>query len=90
MLGRTHPTKKSKVTPEEAGKMLLSLYDSGYFNHREAYKQSLIKGILAGFGGVIGATVVVGLLLWGLSFFHEVPFLNKISQNITQTIEQDK
>ena len=48
---------------------------------------SFIKGVLAGFGGVLGATILVALLLWILSLFSSVPFIGKIAENVTDTIQ---
>lgn len=67
--------------------MLVSIYESGYLNKKEAYKMSFIKGLLAGFGGVLGATILVALLLWALSLFSNLPFIGQIAENVTHTIQ---
>lgn len=67
--------------------MLISIYESGYLSQKQAYKMSFIKGVLAGFGGVLGATILVALLLWALSLFSSVPFIGQIAQNVTNTIQ---
>lgn len=67
--------------------MLISIYESGYLSKKEAFKMTFFKGILAGFGGVIGATIVVALLLWALSLFSNVPFVGRIAENVTHTIQ---
>lgn len=58
--------------------MLESIYESGYIDRNKTYKMSFLKGIAAGFGGVVGATIVVALLLWILSLLDFVPFVDKI------------
>lgn len=68
--------------------MLQNIYDSGYIDRNTAYKMSFFKGVAAGFGGVLGATIVVTLLLWVLSLLHNVPFLNKVTDNVQCTIQQ--
>jgi hypothetical protein len=75
--------KKSKkpskeVSYEQLGKMLESIYESGYIDRNKTYKMSFLKGIAAGFGGVVGATVIVAILLWLLSLLNFVPFVDKI------------
>ena len=81
--------KKTKKKPQsqqelaEIGQMLVSITESGYADKKAFYRMSFIKGVLAGFGGVLGATILVGLLLWILSFFDTVPFV----QEIVNTIE---
>ncbi len=85
------PTSKSnQVTSpkdyERFGRYMADVYESGYINRKRMYYASFVKGILLGFGGVVGATVVVGLLLWGLSLFSEVPFIGDIAKNLESTI----
>lgn len=81
-------TKDEKhPNPTELGKMMVNIYETGYIDHNQAYKMSFIKGVLAGFGGVVGATIVVALILWFLSFFNEVPLLKRIVPKIEHTIK---
>lgn len=80
------PTNKDY---EDLGKSIAAFYENGYLDKRTTIQMSLLKGIAGGFGGVIGATIVVALLLWILSFFDQVPFIDKIVKSIDQsTIQQ--
>jgi hypothetical protein len=90
MIGKLfgHKKKPKQLTYEEIGRMLENIYESGYIDHNKAYKMSFIKGLVGGVGGVIGATVVISLLLWVLSLFHYVPFVNRITDNVQDTVEQ--
>lgn len=63
---------------------MADVYESGYIDTKRMYKASFIKGVIAGFGGVIGATIVVALLLWILSFFDQIPFVGNIVDAIDQ------
>lgn len=83
---------KAKLSPKEyenIGRMLVDVYETGYISKGRFYKQSFVKGVLVGFGGVIGATVVVTLILWVLTFFNQVPFIDQLSQNIHHTLQQN-
>jgi hypothetical protein len=85
------PKASTKLSPEEferLGHMLVDIYETGYISHARFYKQTFIKGVLAGLGGVIGATVVVTLILWVLTFFHQVPLVDRLTNNINQTVNQ--
>ncbi len=72
--------KKAKTDFEQLGRMLTNIYETGYIDRNQSYKMTFIKGILGGFGGVIGATVVVALLIWVLSLFSDVTVIENIRQ----------
>lgn len=85
-------TQKHKNDPsyEELGQLLQSVYESGYMDRKTMYKMSFIKGVLAGLGGVIGATIVVALLLWVLNLFDRVPLIGPLSDKVQQTVDVKK
>ena len=76
-----------KKNYEQLGKMVASIYESGYLDKKQAYKTSFIKGVVSGLGGVIGATVVVALLIWILSLFGNIPLVGKFADKANNTIE---
>lgn len=82
-------TKSSQKTPdyEQLGKMLQNIYESGYIDRNAALKMSFLKGIAAGFGGVIGATIIVALTIWVLSLFDNVPLLGPFADKVQNTVE---
>ncbi len=86
--------KTSKVNQqkdyEQLGRMLTNIYESGYVDRNQAYKMSFIKGLVAGLGGVIGATIVVALLLWVLTFFDNIPLVGRFTEQMRTTIEQSQ
>lgn len=85
------PKKPKKKQYEDLGRMLETLYETGYARHRDVYKMSFIKGVVTGFGGVLGATILVGLLIWILSLFDTVPLIGPIIDNVHDTVQrQDK
>lgn len=94
MLKKLFKKKPKEVTPqishEQLGRMMQSIYESGYIDKNTFYKMSFLKGVLAGLGGVIGATVVLGLLLWALSLFDQTPIIGPLFDNLQNTIESKK
>lgn len=70
---------------EQLGKMVSEIYESGYLDKSKMLKTSFLKGLVSGFGGVVGATVVVALLLWILSLFSAVPFTDNVKEVIEGT-----
>lgn len=80
--------EKSDKELIELGKKLQNFYDSGYVNKKQAFAWALLKGIASGFGAVIGGTIVVALLIWILSGLHNVPFLDRITDNVRTTLQQ--
>lgn len=51
---------------------------------------SLWKGMMVGFGSAIGATLLVGLLVYILSQFSSVPILGNLLNNLTSTISNEE
>lgn len=86
MKRKARPSKQQ--SHEELGKMLVSIYESGYIDHKQAYKMSFLKGVAGGLGSVIGATIVVALIIWILSLFHNVPLIGQIVENVRHTVNE--
>jgi len=80
-------SKKTTTDYEQLGKMLDNIYQTGYIDRNQAYKMSFLKGIAAGFGGVVGATIVVGLIIWILSFFDTIPLIGPAIHNLKETVQ---
>jgi len=81
----------SNLTPEEKeqlalGKKLQEFYLHGYINKKQTILFSLYKGVAAGFGAVIGGTIVVAILIWILSQFGQVPLIGNFTNSVKQTI----
>jgi hypothetical protein len=75
---------------EELGRRLENIYMTGYISKKEMLKMSFLKGMAAGLGGVLGATIVVGLLIWVLSLFDTVPLVGPLLENIQDAVKSKK
>lgn len=80
--------KLSKKQYEELGRIVASVYETGYLDAAKSYRMSFIKGMFRGLGSVVGATILVALLLWVLSLFNEIPLLGNIVDKVETSIEQ--
>lgn len=83
MKKKQKPNKE--VSYEQIGRMVENIYQSGYINRNQMYKMSFLKGVMTGFGGVIGATLVVALVLWLLSVLNYTP-LRPVTERIQETV----
>lgn len=73
---------------ENLGRIVASVYETGYLDAAKSYRMSFMKGLFQGLGGVLGATVLVALLIWALSFFSEVPLIGRFTEQFQSTVEQ--
>lgn len=72
---------------EELGRIVASIYETGYLDRANSYKMSFIKGLFQGLGSVLGATILVALFIWSLSLFREIPLLGGLVRTIQNTVE---
>lgn len=82
------PTEAQKIEYEELGKQVAALYDHLNPKKGELYKTAFLRGVLSGVGGVVGATLVIALLLWALSFLDSIPVIGNFFEAVSRTIEQ--
>jgi len=69
---------------------LEDLFDDYYAQRFKVYKMNLVRGIVFGFGSVIGGTLMIAVLLWALSFANEIPFVGRFTQTIQHSIQTTK
>lgn len=84
----TKQTQNSKLEDyEQLGRIVASVYESGYLDKKTMYRTSFLKGLIQGLGGAVGATVLVALLIWVLSLFSQIPLLGRITDTFRTTIQ---
>ena len=69
---------------------LEDLFEDYYVHRFKVYKMNFVRGIVFGFGSVIGGTLMIAVLLWLLSFFSELPFIGHFTQTIQNSIESSR
>jgi len=67
--------------------LLEELFNDFYDDRRNIYKMNFFRGVFFGLGSVLGATVVVALVVWILSFFVQIPGIGGAFQQAQQQIE---
>jgi len=91
---RPEANKKSGVNYEKLGKAVEDalVLDYIYVLHstRRQVWSSFIRGVFAGLGGVIGATVGVAVLVAILQLFGGAPVVGQFFQELGQTIQNHK
>jgi hypothetical protein len=75
------------VDYERLGRMMEVVFMTGYVNRVRYFRMAFLKGVFAGLGSVIGASIVVAIALWTLSLFETLPLIGPVSENIQKTVE---
>lgn len=63
------------------------LFNDYYDDRRNIYKVNFFRGIFFGLGSVLGATVVVALVVWILSFFVQLPGIGDTIKQAQSSLE---
>lgn len=71
----------------DATRLTELLMKAEYVDRRSFYLHGFLRGVVAGAGTVLGATVLIALLLWILSFFDTVPLIGPFIDQTRQTIQ---
>lgn len=79
--------KKDQVAGAQR-ELLEQLFDDHYTFRWRIYKVNFFRGIFFALGSVLGATLVVGILIWILSFFSDLPLIGNFLQQSQTSIER--
>ncbi len=79
--------KKEQVAGAQRD-LLEQLFDDHYKYRWRVYKMNLFRGVFFGFGSVIGATIIIGLALWILSLFTQLPFVGDFFEKSQTSLEK--
>lgn len=87
-MAKKNPKQVLIENREEVAKALELLFAAGYVDRKRLYIENFFRGIVFGAGGVIGATVVIGIVIWLLSLVDSVPLIGPFIDNTRETIEK--
>ncbi len=85
--------KKPNLTKDEASqaaKALEVLFTTEYVSKKDLYKANFIRGMFFSMGSIFGAALLLGLGLWILSLFDNIPLIGPTVENFRQTIENSQ
>jgi hypothetical protein len=81
---------KTNKDYEKLGRIVTSVYETGYLNAHQQYKNAFLKGMIGAVGGVLGATIGIALLLWLLSLFVDAPLIGNYFKEAQDTIKNSR
>lgn len=86
-MSKAKQNKKPDIDTKVAAQALEYLLVAGYVSKKRLYTENFMRGIFFSLGTIVGAAVGVTVILWILSFFDGLPFINDISQAVENTVE---
>ncbi len=87
---KTIDTLKNDQAQAATRGFLEDLFEDYYAQRFKVYKMNFVRGIVFGFGSVIGGTIVIALLLWLLSLFSDLPLIGHFVQTVQHSVESAK
>lgn len=72
---------------ERVARMVISIAETGVRDRKKLYWISFWKGVWGGFGGFLGATLVVAVLLWIFTVVGNVPFVGPVVQLVRDQLK---
>jgi hypothetical protein len=85
---KSHRTDLDRSDYERLGQDLELLVATGYAGKRRLMWANFLRGLFFGLGTTVGVSLTVALVLYLLSITEEVWFLERISQNLEQTLNR--
>lgn len=79
--------KKPDIDTDAAAKALEYLFAAGYVDKKRLYFNNFVRGIFFSIGSIVGVAIAVTTILWILSFFNGLPFINEISHAIENSVK---
>ncbi len=84
---KTEDKQALRDNRDQIAKALEILFAAGYVNRHKLYYENFMRGLFFSAGGVLGATLLIGIVLWFLSLFDQVPLLGPIIERIVDQVK---
>lgn len=72
------------------GKLVSDITEMQISSTSKLLSLSFIRGIAYGLGAALGGTIVLGILVWTLSQFNQLPLIGPLVKNVNSAIQQNK
>lgn len=82
---------KHKLTDQqrvEFAKQIEYMFEAAHTSWGKVVWLAFVRGMATGFGVVLGGTIVVAIIIWGLGSLDSIPFLGDLAETTKSTIEQ--
>lgn len=66
------------------------MFNDMYDDRRNIYVMNFFRGIFLGLGTAIGGTIVVGLIIWSLSLFVNLPVIGERAEKVQSTLQTEQ
>lgn len=71
---------------EKLGRQLEGLVVGFDPSRRRIFTYNFLIGLVKGFGGVLGATIGIAILIWLLSLFSNIPLVGPFVNNVKHSV----
>ncbi len=78
---------KNNLVSGAQRRLIEELFNDHYKYRWRIYQMNFFRGLFFGLGSVLGATIVVGLLIWLLSLFTNLPVVGNFLEQSQTSIE---
>lgn len=86
MAKKVNPKKAVTDDPRVARAALEYLFASRYIDIKRLYLENFLRGMFFSIGSIVGVVLVGTIVLWVLSWFDSIPFIDKISRAIETSL----
>lgn len=81
------PKRENTSHYEQLGRMFENLLISGSVNTKRLLWLNFLKGLAYGFGLFLAGTLLIGLLIWVLNQFQDVPLLGPLLKKLLDYLQ---
>ncbi len=66
------------------------MFNDFYDDRRNIYLMNFIRGIFFGLGSALGGTLVIAIIVWGLTFFVDLPGIGDSAEKVQDSLQTEQ